>query len=82
MTNQTAKERCPVFILDLYISKLPKDSVSFYCKPMSNAPLDETSPWYYNIPVEEPVMLEALRMYERVTEQQELKFSVVRQIPM
>ena len=120
-----AKERCPVSILDLYISKFPKDPVSFYCKPIPNAPLDETSPWYYNIPVGRNLLsrmvpdlyseaglscrktnhslqvssatrlfeagvpekviqqrtghrsLEALRMYERVTEQQEQAVSKI-----
>ena len=128
VVNPTAKERCPVFVLDLYISKLPKAAVEndlFYCKPMSNTPLNESSPWYFNIPVGKNMLskmvpdmcskagligkktnhslcvsgtsqlfeagvpekliqqrtghcsLEALRMYERVTEQQELAVSKI-----
>ena len=48
------KERCPVYLLDLYISKLPKgvvDNDLFYCKPMASARLDDSCPWYFNVPI-------------------------------
>ncbi len=53
VANPTVKERCPVSILDKYISKLPKDAKKkdlFYCKPLSVVPKDETSPWYTAVP--------------------------------
>ena len=48
------KECCPVYLLDLYISKLPKgvvDNDLFYCKPMASARLDDSCPWYFNVPI-------------------------------
>ena len=41
--NPSVGEKCPVFILDLYISKLPslaKEKDIFYCHPLENIPKD------------------------------------------
>ena len=54
VANPEVKERCTVYLLDLYISKLPKSAVDndlFYCKPMASAPLDDSCPWYFNVPI-------------------------------
>lgn len=62
--NPVARERCLVYLLDLYISKLPgyasKEDV-FYLRPMAFAPNDTACPWY------EPaaVGLEKLRLMAR-----------------
>ena len=46
------KERCHVRLLDLYTSKLPKDTNNnFYCTPLKNIPLDPTKPWFSATPV-------------------------------
>ena len=47
VANKAAKEKCPVFILDTYISKLPEEAKKndlFYCRAIQNAPKD--GPWY------------------------------------
>ena len=128
VANPEVKERCPVYLLDLYISKLPKGAVDndlFYCKPMASAPLDASCPWYFNVPIGKNTLskmvadmcaeaglsgkktnhslrvsgtsclfeagvpekliqqrtghrtLESLRMYERVTDKQQLAVSKV-----
>lgn len=46
--------RCHVFILDLYIQKLPQeahDKDLFYCRPLPNKPADEEKPWYSAVPI-------------------------------
>ena len=47
-------ERCPVYILDKYISKLPdkfrKDDF-FYARPLEKIPDDENAPWYAPVPL-------------------------------
>lgn len=40
--------------LDLYFSKLPEGAFQrniFYCKPLTEAPADEESPWFTPTPV-------------------------------
>ena len=52
--NPDAGVRCHVFLLDLYISKLPKEAVTkdiFYCRQLPSLPTDETKPWYAAVPV-------------------------------
>ena len=47
-------EKCPVFILDKYMGKLPLLAVSkelFYVRPLQNIPSDPTAPWYSAVPV-------------------------------
>ena len=44
-----AGERCPVYILDIYYSKLPKEAVAndvFFFRPLEEVPIDSASPWY------------------------------------
>lgn len=44
--------RCPVFLLDTYISKLPTQAKKmdlFYCHPRPPVPNSALEPWYYNI---------------------------------
>ena len=47
-------ERCPVKILDTYLSKLPPkahvDDI-FYLRPLSKIPTDHSLPWYAPVPV-------------------------------
>ena len=46
------KERCHVRLLDLYISKLPRDTNNnFYCTPLKSIPLDPSKPWFSVTPV-------------------------------
>ena len=54
VANPVVGERCHVFLLDTYISKLPPAAIEkdiFYCKPLSNIPTDPTNPWYLPVPV-------------------------------
>lgn len=53
VANPKAGNRCCVFLLDLYINKLSPSAETdlFYCKPMASAPMDDSSPWFFNIPV-------------------------------
>ena len=47
-------ERCPVKILDTYLSKLPRKAFEcdlFYLRPLSQVPTDPSSPWYAAAPV-------------------------------
>ena len=49
-----AGERCPVSILDKYISKLPseaKEKDLFYVRPLEIVPDDPDKPWYSGVPV-------------------------------
>ena len=46
--------RCLVYLLDLYLSKLPqwaKDRDVFYARPSKNVPSNPTSPWYDCVPL-------------------------------
>ncbi len=48
--NQALGERCPVHVLDKYISKLPqkaKDEDLFYMRPLDSTPVDTDAPWYW-----------------------------------
>jgi len=47
-------ERCPVYILDKYISKFPPSAVAkdlFYIRPLQEVPTDLSAPWYAAVPV-------------------------------
>ena len=49
-----AGDRCPVYLLDMYISKLPPEAVEkdiFYLRPLDAKPADHTQPWYSSLPV-------------------------------
>ena len=48
---QPGSDRCPVLILDKYLSKLPPNAVSFYMQPMLSLPGDVQKPWFKNSPV-------------------------------
>ena len=47
---QPGLERCPVLILDKFLSKLPSGCKDFYMQPFINTP-DPEKPWFKNIPV-------------------------------
>ena len=54
VANSAVMEKCPVFLLDRYISKLPKEAKEndiFYCRPLQKIPQDSTQPWYSPSPV-------------------------------
>ena len=44
-------ERCPVYILDKYISKLPPNNNLFYLRPLDKTPKSDEQPWYSAVPV-------------------------------
>ena len=49
-----AGERCPVRILDQYISKLPEEAKQkdlFYVRPLEKKPLELSKPWYSSVPL-------------------------------
>jgi len=49
-----AGPRCHVFLLDLYLSKIPnraKDQDIFYLRPLPSVPLKESLPWFTCAPV-------------------------------
>ena len=49
-----AGERCTVYLLDLYLSKLPQEAFTqdvFYLRPLEKMPSDPNYPWYTNVPV-------------------------------
>ena len=51
-SNKELGDRCFVFLMDLYLSKLSKKAVEkdiFYCKPAKSPSLGK--PWYYDMPV-------------------------------
>ena len=53
-SNEKAGQRCPVYVIDLYFSKipcLPSELECMYLKPLSKTPLDETKPWFCLVPV-------------------------------
>ena len=50
------RQRCHVYLLDYYISKMPlkaKDMDLFYLRPLDSVIDDASSPWYYSSPVGE-----------------------------
>ena len=52
-TNPTAGERCHVYLLDKYFSKLPvaaKEKGWFYWQPLASTPADTKAPWFAAIP--------------------------------
>ena len=54
VANSSVGERCPVFILDKYISKLPNAAIEkelFYCRPLPSIPKDVNDPWYVAVPI-------------------------------
>ena len=45
---QPGFSRCPVLIVDLYLSKLPPQPKFFYKQPLLKMPSDVTRPWFQN----------------------------------
>ena len=44
-----AGNQCPVYVLDLYINKLPPEAITqdiFFFRPLERTPADSTAPWY------------------------------------
>ena len=48
---QPGSDRCPMLILDKYLSKLPPNAVSFYMQPMLSLLGDAQKPWFKNSPM-------------------------------
>ena len=49
-----AGQRCPVYLLDLYISKLPEEAKEkdlVYVRPLEKQPHDPSKPWYSAVPL-------------------------------
>ena len=49
-----AGQRCPVYLLDLYISKLPEEAKEkdlVYVRPLEKLLHDASKPWYSAVPV-------------------------------
>ena len=49
-----AGEKCHVRILDLYLSKLPKEAFerdNFYLRPLAAIPANPDNPWFSTVPV-------------------------------
>ena len=49
-----AGDRCPVHLLDQYISKLPEEAKLkdiFYVRPLDKVTSDQTKPWYSAVPL-------------------------------
>uniref|UniRef100_A0A1X7TCK4 ZMYM2-like/QRICH1 C-terminal domain-containing protein n=1 Tax=Amphimedon queenslandica TaxID=400682 RepID=A0A1X7TCK4_AMPQE len=54
VANSKIGERCPVYILDKYISKLPdkaKEMDLFYCRAYPKLPKNPNDPWYIATPI-------------------------------
>ena len=52
--SKEARERCHVRVLDVYLSKLPKQAFEkdiFYLRPLEAVPDEEGKPWFQNVPV-------------------------------
>ena len=47
----TLGNRCPVRILDSYLSKLPSGPTAFYLQPLQKPPADSSKPWFKNMPM-------------------------------
>ena len=53
-SSPKAGERCHVRILDLYLSKLPRDAAEkdiFYLRPLSGVPHNPMAPWFHSVPI-------------------------------
>ena len=62
--QKDVSERCHVRLLDLYMSKLPKDAIEediFYACPLPVAPSDPSKPWFYAKPVGKNMLNSALK---------------------
>ena len=54
VSNPAVGDKCPVFIIDLYISKLPQEAKQqdlFYCCPLPSVPDKCDDPWFIAVPV-------------------------------
>uniref|UniRef100_A0A1X7V1V6 ZMYM2-like/QRICH1 C-terminal domain-containing protein n=1 Tax=Amphimedon queenslandica TaxID=400682 RepID=A0A1X7V1V6_AMPQE len=52
--NSSIGNRCLVFLVELYISKLPESAFEkelFYCRPVPVKHIKDDNPWYYDTPV-------------------------------
>ena len=53
VANPSVGKRCPVYILDQYISKLPsqaKEKDLFYCRPLKKKE-DPSAPWFVPVSI-------------------------------
>ena len=48
---QPGSNKCPVRILDLYLSKLPSHPKAFHLSPLPEVPTDPGKPWYKTTPM-------------------------------
>ena len=54
IANPSVGEKCPVHIVDLYISKLPvaaKEKDIFYCRALQDVPKDASGSWFAAVPI-------------------------------
>ena len=54
LADPEAGTKCHVYVLDLYLSKLPPQAFTddnFYVKPVSVLPEDRKLPWFLSVPV-------------------------------
>ena len=59
VANTSVGDRCPVSILDKYISKLPDGAIEkdfFYCRPLPSVPKEANEAWYVAVPVGKNVL--------------------------
>ncbi len=73
--NPDIGDRCPVSILDKYISKLPKKAREqdiFYARPLDKVPSDEDAPWYAPVPIGKHTLQS---MVKKMCEQAKIKGS-------
>ena len=59
VASDSSGDKCPVFILDMYISKLPaaaREKDLFYCRPLAVTPKGIDDSWYVAMPVGKNVL--------------------------
>ena len=63
-STPSAGNRCHVFLLDTYISKLPTEATKldiFYLRPLPVAPKNPIKPWFYSSPIGKNVLSSMLK---------------------
>ena len=63
--NPDIGDRCPVKVLDTYISKLPPKAIEadlFYVRPLFESPPDPSLPWYTSVPVGKDTLSNKLKL--------------------
>ena len=71
-------ERCPVNVLDKYISKLPPHALEhdlFYLCPLQVVPADPMAPWYAAVPVGRDTLQK--RFHLTLSVAKECKFTLI-----